>query len=363
MTSHNIYYVNSKSGRWNSHADQLVDCGFGRLWLRLVVITRAYCPPAVPGAGVGQLDALAWVGAFDDWLRARGRSANTRRLYLAAVRRWWSYSYAYGCVAGDVAGVLAAWLRVRRGQLSVAAVNVEICGLRAWQDWARQMRPELCIEGLGTIRLRRPPLRVPRYLDAAQVDALIASIPVDTWQGLRDLAIVVVMWDSGLRPSEVAALELGSIRPDGLLFVERGKGGADRYVPASAALMDLLDRWLQRRREARTGKRSALFVTRTGRPLRGAGAVWAILRRYTRAGAGGPSPRWLRAGMATELLRRGCPLPAVADMLGHVRVETTARYTAVDLAQLRAAIDRHPRHRRAPSPAPEPAAAGSDDVG
>lgn len=305
-------------------------------------VTRGYVDTL---AAAGWRDALASVQVFDDWLRARGRSQATRAHYVAAARRWWRYATSTG--AGNDADSLAAWLRVRRGVLSLSAMNVEIAALRAWNAWALVYeRPGLVIDGLDAFRIKRPPARLVRYLDMSQVDALLASIP-ETWQGVRDRTIIALMFDAGLRPGEVANLELGDILAEGYVFVRAGKGRRDRYAPVSARMLAELDGWIQRRREARPGKRSVLFVTRAGRPLRGARAVWAIVRRYT-AGSGA-SPRWLRAGMATELLRRGCPVTAVADMLGHERVETTARYTDVDLRQMRAAIEHHPRHRRPPS--------------
>jgi len=288
---------------------------------------------------------LAHVPTFDDWLRARGRSPATRANYVGVVRRWWRYAAASS--HDSVAVALDAWMRVRRGVLSQAGMNVELASLRAWNTWAALYdRPGMSIDGLDAYRIRRPPVRLVRYLDSGQVDALLASIP-ETWQGIRDRTIIALMFDAGLRPGEVADLELGSVLADGYVFVRAGKGGRDRYAPVSARMLDELAVWVQHRREARPGKRSALFVTRRGRPLRGARAVWGIVRRYT-AGTGA-SPRWLRAGMATELLRRGCPVTAVADMLGHERVETTARYTDVDLRQMRAALEHHPRHRRPPS--------------
>lgn len=307
----------------------------------------------------GSLVHAAALARFDALLAGSGRSAVTRRLYGSIVRRWLD--------AGGVPGHLDAqacsmWLAdARRADLSVNTVNGRIKALRAFYRAMATM--ELCAPGEADRlpALRRVPQRLPRYLDDDQVAAVLAQPDVTTWQGLRDHVLLRTLYETGLRASELAALSVGDVLGDGLLFVRRGKGGRDRYVPITQDLHALLCHWMDRRRETGAGKRLVLFVGTHGRGL-SRRTIWSIVDRHARAALGralgigvlaragqpwqGHYPHLLRASIATHWHQRGMPITAIAQMLGHADVATTAHYVAVDLEQLRAAVAHHPRARR-----------------
>lgn len=308
--------------------------------------TRDYVSHPGPGAVRCEAwrSALAQLPMFDDWLLVCGRSRTTRARYVGVLRRWWLYALSWG--SPPDADRLVAWFGHCRRRVGQGTLNVAIAALRAWNTWAAQtMRPGLLVIGVASLRLSRPPHRLVRAVSAADVDALLASIP-DDWLGLRDRTLIGLLYDAGLRASEAAALELGDQLMDGTLLIRAGKGGRDRITPITSRMTAELSEWIRRRREARPGRCRALFITRQGRRLGGGPAVWRIVRARTVGGPlSGVSPKWFRAGMATALISSGCPLPAVSEMLGHESAESTARYIAPDMDAMRRAVARHPRNR------------------
>lgn len=296
---------------------------------------------------------------FQRFLQASGRSAATQRAYLATVRR---YEVFAGGLAMDDHTVLR-YVATRRDRVRQSSLNIELCALRAWDRWMRLVdateRPPLRIP-----KQKRPPCRVVRALSDAEVGMLLAAPDLTTYVGFRDHVIIATIYQCGLRASEVAALQMGSIQHDGTLLV-CGKGGKWRHVPFGESWGALVDRYIGERGRLRPGKRSALFLTRHGTPLRDGRSIWVIVDRYARRALGlscgytrldryaisspwqGHYPHLLRAAFATELHQRGCNLVAIAEMLGHASAETTAAYLATDMRQLREAAARHPRARRA----------------
>lgn len=284
------------------------------------------------------------------------------RAYRAAVARYLEFAAR---VPPDLDPV-ARYTATRRtvGSLSQASLNLELSALRTWFNWLRIADPNAW-QPAEYPRQKRAPQRLARVLSDQEVGLLLAAPDLNTYVGFRDHVIMATLYQCGLRASELASLELGSVRIDGLLYV-RGKGGVDRLVPFGAAWHGLLEAYLRLRGTVRPGKRSALFVTRHGRPLRDGRSVWVIVNRYARRALGlacgytrleasyagrpwrGHYPHQLRAAFATELLRSGCNVSALAQMLGHSSIETTTRYLGVDLEMLRDAAAHHPRSRRQP---------------
>lgn len=313
-------------------------------------------PLSVLKHGYSEVDAL--LHRFSFYLRAMGRSGATVRAYLAVVARYAEFAAR---VPVDMDPV-QRYVATRRGQVAVASVNLEISALKTWFQWLRAMEPDQW-QPTAWPKSRRPPARVVRALTDAEVGQLLAAPDLSTFVGLRDHAIMATLYQCGLRASELVSLELGSIRLDGLLYV-RGKGAVDRLVPFGGAWHGLMESYIRQRAMVRPGKRSALFVSRRGKALRNGRSVWAIVNRYARRTLGlacgyarleahargrpwqGHYPHLLRASFATELLRSGCNLVAIAQMLGHADVATTAHYLGVDLDMLRAAVSHHPRVRR-----------------
>jgi integrase/recombinase XerD len=190
-----------------------------------------------------------------------------------------------------------------------------------------------------------PPL--PKCLSLDDVDALIAQPDVSTPRGLRDRAMIELLYATGLRVSELLALRASDLHLPGQYLTCFGKGGKERLVPLGEQAADWVRRYQREGRPALLKRRSSarLFVNARGGPLSRVG-FWKLLKEYGRR-AGLPrtlSPHVVRHSFATHLLERGADLRAIQMMLGHADVSSTQIYTHVLEARLRHIYDRfHPR--------------------
>jgi integrase/recombinase XerD len=196
------------------------------------------------------------------------------------------------------------------------------------------------------LRAPRAWAALPKFLDLEEVDRLLAQPDAATPRGLRDKALISVLYATGLRVSELISLKLSNLHLDDGYVTCIGKGDKERIVPIGQDATDWVKRYLaeSRPRLAASGSRW-LFVNARGTPLSRVG-FWKLLKEYgIKAGITRPiSPHVLRHSFATHLLDRGADLRAIQMMLGHADLSTTQIYTHVLEARLRAVYDRfHPR--------------------
>ena len=198
----------------------------------------------------------------------------------------------------------------------------------------------------------RPPRAwksLPKYLSVEDVDLLLAQPDVTTPRGLRDRALIELLYATGMRVSELIGLRPADVNLDASYLTCTGKGDKQRIVPIG----DEAARWVaQYTREARgvlVGKRNSprLFVNaRGGGPGLTRVGFWKILKGYARLAGlkASISPHTLRHSFATHLLERGADLRAIQMMLGHADLSTTQIYTHVLEQRMRTVYDRfHPR--------------------
>lgn len=288
------------------------------------------------------------------------RSAVTRKIYLSALRR------LEGFCGGDLlsldSSIMSAWLASRRASVRPVTINQELVAIRSFYRWANEW--ELSgtdLTGLVPSAFRLPE-RLPKTLTEYQIGALLAAPDLATLVGFRDHVMIRTLYETGLRASELIALDLGDVLPDRYIFVSGGKGAVDRYQPISARLHRLLNDWSRMRRQTRPGKSCTLFVTHDGKPFRSGSSVWEIVNRYALKSVGGAAssalkntakrkpwsgvyPHLLRASFATHLLQNGCDLRAVQELLGHADISTTARYLALDMTFIMQEYQKHPRSK------------------
>lgn len=177
--------------------------------------------------------------------------------------------------------------------------------------------------------------KLPRTLTRAEVEALFAVPNLSAPTGLRNRAMLGVMYRCGLRVSECCGLKLRDVDWESGEVRLRGKGGAERVAYLDDATLALLKRWKDVRRKYAAGK-PHLFTTLAGGPV-SRKYMWAAMQRMARrAGLDRKlGPHTLRHSFATELLREGFDLREVQDALGHADVRNTQRYTHVHDAELR----------------------------
>jgi integrase/recombinase XerD len=198
----------------------------------------------------------------------------------------------------------------------------------------------------------RPPRAwkvLPRHLAVEEVDRLIAQPDVDTPRGLRDRALIELLYATGMRVTELVSLRPSDINLEASYLTCTGKGDKQRIVPIGEEAADWVRKYLRQARPALLGKRTSarLFVNaRGGGPGLTRVGFWKILKGYARqAGLSRTlSPHILRHSFATHLLERGADLRAIQMMLGHADLSTTQIYTHVLEQRMRAVYDRfHPR--------------------
>lgn len=189
---------------------------------------------------------------------------------------------------------------------------------------------------------------LPKFLGLEEVERLIKQPDVGTARGLRDRALIEVLYATGLRVSELIHLRASDLNLEAGYLSTTGKGNKQRIVPIGDQAAEWLRKYIREARPALLGKRSSpwLFVNaRRGTSLSRVG-FWKILKGYGLK-AGLPrslSPHVLRHSFATHLLEHGADLRSIQMMLGHADLSTTQIYTHVLEARLRAVYDRfHPR--------------------
>jgi integrase/recombinase XerD len=195
------------------------------------------------------------------------------------------------------------------------------------------------------------PAALPKVLSEAQVEALLAAPDRTTPLGLRDAAMIELMYATGLRVSELVALPRAAVDPEIGLLKVRGKGDKERLVPIGDVAFDLMIRYLQQARPIHDpGAQAAeVFVSRRGTRMTRQN-FWQRITDHGRA-AGLPdglvSPHVLRHSFATHLLEHGADLRSLQAMLGHADIGTTQIYTHVTRTRLAALhAQHHPRARR-----------------
>jgi integrase/recombinase XerD len=189
---------------------------------------------------------------------------------------------------------------------------------------------------------------LPTYLSADDVDRLLGAPDTSTPRGLRDRALIELLYATGLRVSELVRLRVADVALDQGFLTCLGKGGKERMVPIGDSAVQWVQRWLAGGRGTMLNGRTSpwLFVSGPrGTPLTRVG-FWKLLKRHgTSVGVGDIlSPHVVRHSFATHLLDRGADLRAIQMMLGHADLSSTQIYTHVLEARLRSVYDRfHPR--------------------
>jgi integrase/recombinase XerD len=285
------------------------------------------------------VDAL-WI---EDGLAPLSLAAYRRDLELLAA---WLARHAGKALDECSEADLLANSAERHAATRATTANRRLTVFRRYFRWALRERR---IAADPTLRLlaARQPLRVPKTLSEAQVEALLAAPDATTPLGQRDRTMLELMYASGLRVSELVSLQSVQLSlAQGVLQVQ-GKGSRERLVPFGEQAHEWLTRWLAEGRRTLLGARSspALFVTVRGEAMTRQ-MFWRLVKRYAQAaGIHAPlSPHTLRHAFATHLLNHGADLRAVQMLLGHADIGTTTIYTHVARERLRQLhAQHHPR--------------------
>lgn len=190
--------------------------------------------------------------------------------------------------------------------------------------------------------------KLPRFLSHEEIEKLLEAPDTSTPLGIRDRAMMELLYATGMRVSELVSLKSGDLDVDQAILTCTGKGSKQRRIPVGRTAISWLTRYEDARRQILDGQESKLlFVGGRGRPLTRHNA-WAMLKRYaTAAGVSGVSPHVIRHSFATHLLERGADTRSVQTLLGHADLATTQIYTHVTNERLRSTYEKcHPRAKK-----------------
>jgi len=275
------------------------------------------------------------VDAFCDalWLED-GLSKNTIASYRADLQQLSSFLKDKH-LSGVKEENLFAFLASKKGRASSAARRVSTLK-RFYQYCVRERR----MEADPTLKLE-PPRRVPRFpktLSEADVEALLAAPDTQTPLGLRDRAMLELLYATGLRVSELVGLKTFQVSLESGVVRVMGKGSKERLVPLGEEAVS----WILKYLSTRSSDSDALFITSRGGGMTRQ-AFWHLIRRYGRRAIPGKklSPHVLRHAFATHLINHGADLRVVQLLLGHADISTTQIYTHVARERLRQLHAKH----------------------
>jgi len=274
----------------------------------------------------------------------RGASPHTLRSYQVDLDDFTTFlaRHAPGTAAHEVdARAVRAWIAALHGRrLSPATIGRRLAAVRSWLKFLVR-RGVLKANPAREVRAPRLSKTLPNFLPVDDAKALVDGRAIGGPERVRDLAILELLYASGLRVAELSSLDVDDVDRSDQTVRVRGKGGKERIVPYGDAAARALDAHLARR----GSNDGPVFPNARGRRLT-VRSMYSIVRRSARA-AGltrRVTPHTLRHTFATHLLDGGADLRMIQELLGHSRLSTTQRYTHVGADQLMRVYDRaHPR--------------------
>jgi len=290
----------------------------------------------------------------------RGLAPNSRAAYARVLSAWTTFLASRNQEGIALSQVRSAdiedFLAHRRAQgIAPRSLAQAVVVLRQWFRWGMESGV-VSVNPMADIEIPRYTSRLPVVLNQADMEALLEAPSLESPQGIRDRAILELLYGSGLRISEALGLEVGDVQLASDFVRVRGKGNKERLVPISEPCREALETWLRdvrpawldlwrRRARGRRPLRDPLFLTARGtvltrqgfyRNLRNYGIQGGIVKRL--------SPHKLRHSFATHLLEGGADLRSVQEMLGHADIGTTEIYTHVSRGHLQQVYRKtHPR--------------------
>lgn len=278
----------------------------------------------------------------------RGLSPNTVASYRFDLTQFWAFCRSQGIspLAEGRRAVTSYLLQLKTRGRTPATICRHLAALKSFYRFLLQ---ESVIAEDPTANLESPRLgqRLPRVLTPEEVDRLLAQPRTSTPTGLRDKAMMELLYATGLRVSELVSLNVGDVNLEHGFVRCMGKGSKERIVPLGGVARYFLSAYLDqaRARLARGRNTQALFINQQGRRLTRQGC-WKIIKVYARKGGITKSitPHVLRHSFATHMLENGADLRSVQELLGHADISTTQIYTHLTRSKLREIYNRtHPR--------------------
>jgi integrase/recombinase XerC len=291
---------------------------------------------------------------FDDFMRhleiSRAVSPHTLKAYAQDLKAFFAYLEPQG-IAPEKASHLhiRGFLGVQSVTLAPASRARRLAGVKAFFKFLTR-RKVIEVNPARRVKTPKLPQRLPRAVPVDEAFALMEAPDTEKVLGLRDAAMLEVLYGGGLRVSELCGLDVADLDMKSRTVRVLGKGNKERFCPLHEGAIDAVKVWLERRGEllvkpAKKQDPAALFLNFRGGRLTTRSVERHLDRYVTQLGLNRKmSPHALRHSFATHLLAGGADIRSIQELLGHASLSTTQRYTAVSFEQLQSVYDKsHPR--------------------
>lgn len=297
-----------------------------------------------------------WLEGFFTYLEVeRNLSPRTRNAYLRDIVEFQVFLRSTEDETVDLTDLLTnvtrvqvrRWLADLHRRVKKVTTARKISALKSFFAYAMQ-RHGLQSNPFESVRRPGIETRLPAVMDVDAVYHLLDSISASDAQGRRNLAIFELLYSCGLRVSELTGLDLDDIDFDGSCVRVLGKGNKERIVPVGGKAVQALQRYLRHRASVDKRGENAVFLNRYGTRLSQRSVQRHMKALLLRAGlSSAPTPHSLRHSFATHLLDNGADLRAIQELLGHVSLSTTQKYTHVSSERMLTEYEKaHPRSRK-----------------
>ena len=244
---------------------------------------------------------------------------------------------------------LRAYLAVlNEKQYSKATIARKLATLRSFYKFLVK-RGRIQSNPVSVVRTPKQDKRLPKFLEYEQIKTLLETPPTDNWLGARDRAIMETLYSTGIRVSELVALNMDDIDFLGEVLHIRGKGKKERITPIGTSALQVIQHYMEfRNKRAQSNSNfdsKVLFVNKHGKRL-STRSVRRKMDKYLKMAGLDPSisPHTLRHSFATHMLNNGADLRSVQELLGHQSLSTTQIYTHLTTKKLKEVYDKaHPR--------------------
>ncbi|MBN2136962.1 MAG: tyrosine recombinase XerC [Sedimentisphaerales bacterium] len=251
-------------------------------------------------------------------------------------------------LTADVNAIRAYLAFLNEKDYSKATIARKLATLRSFYKFLVR-RNEIADNPVVSVRTPKQDKKLPRFLEYEEVKRLLETPPMNTWLGARDRAILETLYSTGIRVSELVALNMDDIDFLGEVVHVRGKGKKERIAPISSSALQVIQHYMEyRNKRAQTNNNfdsRVLFVNKHGRRL-STRSVRRKMDKYLKMAGLDPSisPHTLRHSFATHMLNKGADLRSVQELLGHQSLSTTQVYTHLSTSKIKEIYQSaHPR--------------------
>lgn len=279
----------------------------------------------------------------------KGLARNTLESYRRDLQKFFLFlekEKVFAFVHVDRSHITGYLLNLKNAGRSPSTISRNVASIRSYFNFLVQ---EDLLEDNPAQLVKAPRIekKLPRVLTTKEVDRLLQQPRDDGQAGLRDKAMLELLYASGIRVSELVSLNVTDFSPEVGYLRCRGKGMKERIVPIGSVSVNFVQEYLRscRPKILKQNEEKALFLNHHGRRLTRQG-FWKILKKYAQQSRinGEITPHTLRHSFATHLLENGADLRSVQEMLGHSDISTTQIYTQITRRKIREVYDKtHPR--------------------